>query len=99
MAFYLRSKNLDLGEDSDLNIVLNRKDAERLGVREGEIALVGLGEVELHVNVMETDSNVVEGEIGLFEEIWKEYRIESGSSVFVDIPNPTESLGLISKKL
>ncbi len=99
MAFYLRSKNLDLGEDSDLNIVLNRKDAERLGVREGEIALVGLGEVELHVNVMETDSNVAEGEIGLFEEIWKEYRIESGSSVFVDIPNPTESLGLISKKL
>lgn len=99
MAFYLRSKNLDLGEDNDLNIVLNRKDAERLGVREGEIALVGLGEVELHVNVMETDSKVSEGEIGLFEEIWKEYRINGGQSVFIDLPQPTKSLELISKKL
>jgi AMP phosphorylase len=99
MAFYLRSRNLDLGEDNDFNVVLNRKDAERLGVREGEIALVGLGEVELHANVMETDSKVVEGEIGLFEEIWKQYRIEGGASVFIDIPKPSESLELISKKL
>ncbi len=99
MSFYLRSKNLDLGEDSDFNVVLNRKDAERLGVREGEIALVGLGEVELHANVMETDSKVVEGQIGLFEEIWKQYRIESGASVFIDIPQPSKSLEYISKKL
>jgi AMP phosphorylase len=99
MAFYLRSKNLDLGEDNDLNIVLNRKDAARLGVREGEIALVGLGEVELHVNVMETDSKVSEGEIGLFEEIWKEYQINGGQSVFIDLPQPNKSLELISKKL
>jgi AMP phosphorylase len=99
MAFYLRSKNLDLGEDNDFNIVLNRKDAERLGVREGEIALIGVGEVELHANVMETDTKVAEGEIGLFEEIWKEYRIESGHSIFIDIPQPSESLEVISKKL
>jgi AMP phosphorylase len=99
MAFYLRSKNLDLGEDNDFNVVLNRKDAERLGVREGEIALVGLGEVELHANVMETDSKVQEGEIGLFEEIWKEYKIDTGDSVFIDIPKPSESLEFISKKL
>jgi len=99
MAFYLRSKNLDLGEDNDFNIVLNRKDAERLGVREGEIALVGIGEVELHANVMETDSKVVEGEVGLFEEIWKEYKISSGDSIFVDIPQPSKSLEIISRKL
>ncbi len=99
MAFYLRSKTLDLGEDDDLNVVLNRKDAERLGVREGEIALIGIGEVELHVNVMETDSKVAEGEIGLFEEIWKDYRVDSGASIFIDIPQPSKSLEAISKKL
>jgi AMP phosphorylase len=99
MSFYLRSKNLDLGEDNDFNVVLNRKDAERLAVREGEIAVVGLGEVELHANVMETDSKVMEGEIGLFEEIWKEYNIDTGDSVFVDIPELTKSLEFISKKL
>ena len=99
MAFYLRSKNLDLGEDNDFNIVLNRNDAKRLGVREGEIALIGVGEVELHANVMETDTKVAEGEIGLFEEIWKEYRIDSGHSIFIDIPEPSKSLEVISKKL
>jgi AMP phosphorylase len=99
MSFYLRSKNLDLGEDNDFNIVLNRKDAERLGVREGEIAVVGMGEIELYANVMETDSKVMEGEIGLFEEIWKQYDIDNGYSVFVDIPEPSKSLEAISKKL
>jgi len=99
MSFYLRSKNLDLGEDNDFNVVLNRKDAERLGVREGEIALVGIGEVELHATVMETDSKVMEGEIGLFEEIWREYNVDGRASVFIDIPQSSESLELISKKL
>ena len=99
MAFYLRSKNLDLGQDSDLNIVLNRNDAARLSVREGEIALIGIGEIALYVNVMESDSQVAEGEVGLFEEIWKEYRISTGDSVFIDIPQPSKSLEAISKKL
>ncbi len=99
MSFYLRSKNLDIGEDNDFNIVLNRKDAERLGVREGEIAVVGMGEIELYANVMETDSKVAEGEIGLFEEIWKQYDIDNGYSVFIDIPEPSKSLEAISKKL
>jgi AMP phosphorylase len=99
MSFYLRSKNLDLGEDNDFNIVLNRKDAERLGVREGEIVVIGMGEIELYANVMETDSKVMEGEIGLFEEIWKQYDIENGYSVFVDIPQPSKSLEAISRKL
>ena len=99
MAFYLRSKNLDLGKDNDFNIVLNRKDAERLGVREGEIALIGVGEVELYANVLETDTEVAEGEVGLFEEIWKEYNMKNGYSIFVDIPRPSESLDIISKKL
>jgi AMP phosphorylase len=99
MSFYLRSKNLDLGEDNDFNVILNRKDAERLGVREGEVILIGFGEIELYADVMETDSKVLEGEIGLFEEIWKQYDIDNGGSVFVDIPEPSKSLDAISKKL
>ncbi len=99
MSFYLRSKNLDLGEDNDFNVILNRKDADRLGVREGEVAMIGFGEVELYADVMETDSKVAEGEIGLFEEIWKAYDISNGSSIFVDIPQPSKSLDAISRKL
>lgn len=99
MSMYLRATNLDLGEDNDFNIILNRKDAERLGVKEGESLMVGFGEVELYADIMETETQVAEGHIGLFEEIWEQYRIEEGSSIFVDIPQPSKSLDAISRKL
>ena len=56
MSTFLRSKNLDLGEDNDFNIVLNRNDAKKIGVKEGENAMIGFGEMELYADVMETDN-------------------------------------------
>lgn len=99
MSMYLRSTNLDLGEDNDFNVVLHGNDAERIGVREGETLLVGFGEIELYAGVMETETKVKEGFIGLFEEIWEPYQIRDGASIFVDIPQPSKSLDAISKKL
>ena len=70
MALYLKGKNLDIGQDNDFNVILHRKDAERIGVKEGEHVLVGYGELELYATVLETLTKVQEGEIGLFEELW-----------------------------
>ncbi|KKP91995.1 MAG: hypothetical protein UR96_C0023G0016, partial [candidate division WS6 bacterium GW2011_GWC1_36_11] len=81
MSFYLRSKVLDLGEDNSFNIVLHRKDAEKIGVKEGELVYLGIGDADLYANVMETEDRVHQGEIGLFEEIWKEYMVVEGSTV------------------
>lgn len=99
MSLYLRSKNLDLGEDNQFNIVLHRKDAEKLGVKEGELLFVGIGEIELYAQIIETSDKVERGEIGLFEEIWKTYLVSAESSIFVDIPERCKSLEAISKKL
>ena len=99
MSMYLMSSNLDLGEDNDFNVVLHRNDAEKIGVREGETLLVGFGEIELYADVMETETQVQEGHIGLFEEIWDQYDIKEGTSIFVDIPQPSKSLEAISRKL
>lgn len=99
MSFYLRSKNLDLGEDNSFNIVLHRKDAEKLGVKEGELLFIGIGDADLYANVIETEERVHQGEIGLFEEIWKEYMVVEGSTVFVDIPERSKAVEAISRKL
>ncbi len=99
MSFYLRSKILDLGEDNSFNVVLHRKDAEKLGVKEGELLYVGIGDVELYADVIETEDRVNPGEIGLFEEIWKGYKIVGGRTIFVDIPERSKSLEAISRKL
>ena len=53
MSFYLKSKNLDLGEDNKFNVVLHRNDAERLGVKEGELLYVGINDVELYADIRE----------------------------------------------
>ncbi len=99
MSLYLRGKNLDIGQDNDFNVVLHRKDAERIGVREGENVMVGYGELELYATVMETLTSVKEGEVGLFEELWDENEIPEGASIFIDIPQVSLSLAAISKKL
>ena len=99
MSVYLRSKNLDLGEDNSFNVVLHRKDAEKLGVKEGELLYVGINDVELYANIIETEERVKQGEIGLFEEIWKTYMVKESASIFVDIPERSKALSAISKKL
>lgn len=99
MALYLKGKNLDIGQDNDFNVILHRKDAERIGVKEGENVLVGYGELELYATVLETLTKVQEGEIGLFEELWGEYHIPDEASIFIDIPQVSQSLEAISKKL
>ncbi len=99
MSFYLRSKNLDLGEDNRFNIVLHRADAEKLGVKEGELLYIGINDVDLYANIIETEDKVRQGEIGLFEEIWKTYMVKENSTIFVDIPERSKALGVISKKL
>ncbi len=73
MSIYLTSKNIDLGEDDDFNVIIHRKDAERIGVKEGEIVFIGFGEIGVVRDVIETETKVQEGQIGLFEEIWKAY--------------------------
>lgn len=99
MSLYLRSKNVDLGEDNTFNVILHRKDAERIGVKEGELLYVGIGDVELYANVLESNDKVVPGEIGLFEEVWKEYKVKEHANVFVDIPERSKALEAISRKL
>lgn len=96
---YLKSANLDLGEENDFNVVLHKNDTEKIGVKQGESVLVGFGEVELYADVVESSTQVQEGQIGLFEEIWEQYGVEEGTSIFIDIPQPGKSLEAISRKL
>ena len=59
MSVYLKSRNLDLGEDNSFNIVLHREDAERIGVKEGELLYVGINDVDLYANIIETEDSII----------------------------------------
>jgi len=99
MALYLKGKKLDLGAGKELFIVVHQRDAEELGVKEGDIVLLGYKDIELYVKVIITDSKVSIGNVGLYEEIYEEYHIPEGRRLLLDIPSTSKALDAIRKKL
>jgi AMP phosphorylase len=99
MAIYLKSKKFDLEAGKDLFILLHRRNAEDLGVKEGEIVLLGFRDIELYVKVIITDSKVQIGEVGLYEEVTDDYHIPEGSKLLVDIPSISKAIEAIKRKM
>lgn len=99
MALYLKSKKVDLGAGKNLFVLLHQSDADDLGTDESEIVLIGYKDIELHVKIILTETEINPGEIGLYEEVAEEYHIPDGQRIFVDIPDASKSLDAIRKKL
>lgn len=99
MGLYLKTKKLDLEGGKDLYIVLNKADAERIGLHDGDMAFLGYRDTEMYVKTILTDNKVKEGEIGLYEELVDERFAPVNRRVFLDIPQPTKSLEAIKKKM
>ncbi|KUK77181.1 MAG: thymidine phosphorylase [candidate division WS6 bacterium 34_10] len=99
MGLYLKSKKLDLEGGKDLYVVLNKIDAEKIGLQDGDTAFLGYRDTEMYVKIILTDEKVREGEIGLYEELVDERFAPVNRKVFLDIPKPTKSLEAIRKKM
>jgi AMP phosphorylase len=99
MGLYLKSKKLDFEGGKDLYVVLNKNDADRIGINDGDMAFLGYRDTEMYVKVIITDEKVREGEIGLYEELVDERFAPVNRRVFIDIPKPTKSLDAIRKKM
>lgn len=99
MGLYLNTKKLDLEGGKDLFVVLNKIDAEKIGLHDGDMAFLGYRDTEMYVKIVLTDEKVREGEIGLYEELVDERFAPVNRKVFLDIPKPTKSLEAIKKKM
>ena len=99
MGLYLKSKKLDFEGGKDLFVVLNRLDADKIGIKDGDTVLLGYRDTEMYVKVVITDGRIAEGEIGLYEELVDERFAPVNQSVFIDLPKPTISLEAIRKKM
>ena len=86
-------------EEKDLFVVLNRLDADKLTIKDGDTVLLGYRDVEMYVKVVITDKKIREGEIGLYEELVDERFAPVDTKVFIDLPKPTISLEAIRKKM
>lgn len=96
---YLKAKKIDIETGNDLTILLNNTQSEQEGIKEGQKVLLAYGDIELYVEVQQTETEVAAGEVGIYQEIWERYKIPSGSTVVVDIFNRPDSIDYIKKKL
>lgn len=99
MAVYLKGKKVDLDAGKDLFILMHQSDADDLGVKEGDIVLLGYRDIELYVKLIVTESEIEQGEVGLYSDICEEYHIPNGRKLMIDIPAPSAALDAIRKKL
>jgi AMP phosphorylase len=95
---FLRAKFLQLEADKPI-IILNREDAEELGVKPLERVEVTFEKKKLIAIVNIAGKIVREGEIGLYEEIQESLDVKPNEKIRVETTNPPKSLDFIKKKL
>ncbi len=99
MAYYLRSKKLDISAGDPLVVLLNTKEAQSFGLHMGDKLYLCWHDVCLYVAVDFSDSMVGVGEIGMFNEVWVKYGIPSDDLVSISLTEPAKSHESIRKKI
>jgi anaerobic selenocysteine-containing dehydrogenase len=99
MAMYLKVKKLDIQTGDALTILLNKLDADLEGLTAGDRVWVSTFDHEYACCVVITDSEVEQGEIGFYNDIWEDVELISGSRVRVELISKSKSVDYIAKKL
>ncbi|MBD3280869.1 thymidine phosphorylase [Candidatus Dojkabacteria bacterium] len=103
MKFFLAAKKLDINSGDELICIINEADATEygIGVNAGDRVSLKWGGLEdpLIATVDTTETIVNEGEIGLYEDIWKKNAVEDKTVIEISLLDQTESAASIRKKL
>lgn len=99
MALYLKAKKIDQETGNELEVLLNAADAKSLGVNKGDIIGLSYSDQRLYVSAELTDTEIHEGEIGIYTDIWKQYTIPNGETVVINVLGRSKSIDFIKKKL
>jgi len=94
----LRAKFLQLEADKPI-VVFNREDAEDLGLKPMDRVQISFGKKKVIAIANIAGRIVMEGEIGLYEEIQEKLNIKPDEKIDVESASPPKSLAFIRKKL
>lgn len=96
---YLRVKKVDIDNGDEFYIMLNSKDAIREGIYDGDLVEIGIGDISLNVRAGLTDSELDQGVVGIFRDIWTKFEIVNESMALVQLITPSDSIEHIKKKM
>ncbi len=99
MAFYFKTKKLDISTGDPLVVLMNTHDAYEYGFTKDRNVLLCWKDLCLYVSVNFTDTDVNAGELGMYAEIWEKYGIPGSDLVAIDIPEPPSSMESVRKKI
>lgn len=99
LPFFLKAKRLDISSGTH-RVVFNKTESERLGIRQGDLVnLVAADKNQFVASAHYSDVEIQPGEIGLFKEIWRSFRIKDGAIVEVSLLSRPHSIEAIKRKL
>lgn len=99
MPFFLKARKLDISSTT-ARAVFNQTEAEKLGIRQEDLVnLVAGRRYQLTASANYSDIEINPGEIGIFEEIWRTYKINDGDILEVSLLSRPISVEAIKKKL
>lgn len=99
MALYLKAKKIDQETGNTLEVLVNSKDAKDLGVNKGDIIGMSYSDQRLYVTAELTDTEIHEGQVGLYTDIWTQYSIPNDATVVLNVLGRVKSIDYIKKKL
>ena len=100
MAFVLRAKKVDIDTGNETRVVLLRgRDAEIFGINPGDHLQLKIGRKVVIAVADITHDAIHHGDIGIFTDVWQQFRIKHGTPILVDILSRPDSIKAITKKL
>ncbi len=97
--FYLRAKKLDIETGHPWIVVIHKSDADRYGLRAGDEININWQKKQGEAAVDITETLVKAGQIGLFEDVINEYKIQESQLLELTLSGRPASVKAIQKKL
>ena len=94
----LKAKIIDL-EIGKQMVLLHEKDAQEIGTLAHDWVKIISGKRKTVAFVDTTKSYLTQGEIGIFRDVHKEFKVKDGAGISVSVAEPPESIKFIHKKI
>jgi len=98
-SFFLKAKKIDICTGYPWVAIIHEKDAEHFGIRAGDELVLKWQKKETEVIVDLTSTLVKQGQIGLFSDILKRYRIKNNEFLELKLAGRPPSIKAIQKKI
>ncbi len=97
---YLQPKKLKISSGDDAEVMLHRNDAEHFGIHAGDKIQLSWNHSNIYTIANLTSTQVHEGQIGLFSEVWQHHPIANkGELIRVELVGKSLAIQSINKKL